>query len=588
MKGLCQQERLAKTFFVVGTRIDVLENGELGGRHVKGGYDFWAWNVGSVGLLPFEIPPFRFPLAVYDNWLLDILIRCGERNAIDASELIGLYHVYHPQREGYGSWTEAFRGGVTGPYINRYLAYNEPRMVLQTMESSRQSESSSKSEWWKHIRYHWQFGTPLTCPYWAHRAEKMNSSDSIIIEKREYHSTMSFKDLKASSCLVNEKCGKAKYIQDRTTMEENQVARLPVVDTATPQTDVEKAATKAWRYTLDHQLSLHTNKDGFVLLTAVNYEYRHHLMNFLCNLNRLGMTDHYIIAALDRRMYRWGVLQGLPIYHFEPQAPSSINPVDERKQALHYSKEASSYKMKADHKPKEQPDLSYSSKLFKQTTKMKSRAVLTILKKGYSVVWSDVDITWFVHPFDALADHMKANALTIQSNAPYVFNPNQRSQPHVSVKNVKSDDPAGFRRLNSGLYVAPSNPLVISAFQHIVEHAFKSKLTEQPSFDQILCNQELSDRGYDSCTYRSSLFTKEGLLVRVLDRFAFPSGSVLVGENNRNVYELGREAFMQATSTKLLAAHNNWIVGEVLKQNRQFQAGWWFIDEELRCLYPGD
>ena len=86
---------------------------------------------------------------------------------------------------------------------------------------------------------------------------------------------------------------------------------------------------------------------------------------------------------------------------------------------------------------------------------MKSRAVLEILEKGYSGVWSDVDISSFDHPFDALADYMKGNALAIQSNAPYVSNTNQGPQPHVTVSEVKSNDPAGFCCLNSGLHVAP-------------------------------------------------------------------------------------------------------------------------------------
>ena len=104
-------------------------------------------------------------------------------------------------------------------------------------------------------------------------------------------------------------------------------------------------------HTLDKQLTLHSNRDGFVLLTAVNYEYREHLMNFLCNLNRLGMTDHYIVSALDRRMYMWGFLQGLPIYYVDPQAPSGINYVDERKEDMRFPKEVLRYETKADHKP---------------------------------------------------------------------------------------------------------------------------------------------------------------------------------------------------------------------------------------------
>ena len=89
--------------------------------------------------------------------------------------------------------------------------------MLQKMESSRQSESSKKTERLKDIQYHWQFGTPLTYPYMAYQAKKKKNSNLFVIEKQEHHSTTSFKDLTTESCLLDKKCGKAKYIQYGTT-----------------------------------------------------------------------------------------------------------------------------------------------------------------------------------------------------------------------------------------------------------------------------------------------------------------------------------------------------------------------------------
>ena len=63
------------------------------------------------------------------------------------------------------------------------------------MESSRKSESSKKTERLKDIQYHWQFGTPLTCPYRDYQDRNTKHSKLSVIEKREHHSTMSFKDL---------------------------------------------------------------------------------------------------------------------------------------------------------------------------------------------------------------------------------------------------------------------------------------------------------------------------------------------------------------------------------------------------------
>merc|ERR1712194_111553 len=356
-----------------------------------------------------------------------------------------------------------------------------------------------------------------------------------------------------NGCKETGGCDKRKTALMGTTTQEERVKVLPLVGNAVPQTAQEKTAAKEWRYTLDKQLSLHADKDGYVLLTAVNYEYRDHLMNFICMLNQLGMTDHYLIAALDEKMYAWGVRQGLPIY-----------PLEHKKEGT---------------KPEENETKNQA---------LKSKAVLEILEKGYSVVWSNVDITWFKHPFEALADHMQGYGIAIQSNAPFVSNPDREAKPHHTVNTVQTDNPAGQRRLNPGLYVAPSNPRTVSAFREIVERAAKSDMTEQPHFDEVLCNQNSSDRGYDFCTYRGLSAGDRILKVQLLDRFMFPTGSVLLGDNNENVYNLGREGFMQESGVELIAAHNNWIEGEALKKERQVKAGWWFTDAKDTCFYPGD
>ena len=69
-----------------------------------------------------------------------------------------------------------------------------------------------------------------------------------------------------------------------------------------------KAAAATWRYTLGEQLKAHATQDKFVLLVGVGFELKAQLMNFICSLNRVGMSNHYVIAALDHPMYRWGVL----------------------------------------------------------------------------------------------------------------------------------------------------------------------------------------------------------------------------------------------------------------------------------------
>ena len=543
-------------------RTDIDSNGNRT-RHSYGGYDFWAWNTkpGGMPLLPFDIPPFRFPFSNYDNWLLDMVVQVGRRNVIDASEVIDITHHEHTRVGKAKSWYEALMNGVTGVYMNRHFAYNEPRTTLAV--------NGLGNGPFKKVRHIKQFGTPLDCPYYVSKKE----GGTFDILKREYWTNLSQEKLAELGCKDRPQCKHRRNILTNTDRGERDVSIIPFYSVPEKGSKMIIAAGEHWRYTVDEQLKQHATEDGFVLLTSVNYAYREHLMNFKCTLERVGMRDHFVVAAMDEQVYEWGVRRGLPIYL------------------------AASAKSARSHLVTQGGE--YGGAGFKSVTKLKSVAVLEVLNKGYSVIWSDVDITWFNHPFDALAGFMKKDGgIAIQSNAPYVQNPNKIATPHETVGVVDgTDNPAAVRRLNSGLYVAPNNPLVISAFQEIVADAAKSKRTEQPSFDEILCARAPSERDYSSCTYRPALplggdgangKDSPSLHVELLDRFKFPNGAVLVGEDNDNVYKLGRELFSEATGQELFAAHNNWISGETQKKLRQVATGWWFGDDSFGCRYHGD
>merc|ERR1712216_135117 len=125
--------------------------------------------------------------------------------------------------------------------------------------------------------------------------------------------------------------------------------------------------------------------------------------------------------------------------------------------------------------------------------------------------------------------------------------------------------------INSGLYVVNNHPTVIQALQDIVDHARTSTTTEQPSFNKILCRHP--SLNYNSSCYYISKDGKREMHVNFLDRFSFPSGAVLVGDTNANVFELSKEDFELLTMTSLYAAHNNWIKGKDNKIHRQKKQG---------------
>ena len=310
----------------------------------------------------------------------------------------------------------------------------------------------------------------------------------------------------------------------------------------------------------DEMISLlkqRATKDRTVLVTAVTFEYRKHLMNLKCNLDAVNMTGNYLIGALDNELYEWGRQQGLPVFlaiDKDPEAVSSGHNATNSTKVLFYSDE------------------------FQKVTKLKSRMVLKILEAGYSALWTDVDITWFRHPFAGFREYMGPifDSIVIQSDAPYIQKHPDRldAKPHPSVRIFVKHEAKSTATINSGCYLAKSRPAVIEAFQRIVEHAKKSKKTEQPSFNEILCRPH-SIRHDDWCDYS---YQNRRLNVQVLDRLSFPNGAVLVGEGDRNVYDLGKEGFEEATGKPLMIAHNNWIVGSTNKEERQVACGWWFLD----------
>jgi hypothetical protein len=54
------------------------------------------------------------------------------------------------------------------------------------------------------------------------------------------------------------------------------------------------------------------------LFSSINsYAYRDVVMNFVCNLRRLGIYDQLVIAAFDEDMYRYGFRMGLPVFYYE-------------------------------------------------------------------------------------------------------------------------------------------------------------------------------------------------------------------------------------------------------------------------------
>lgn len=250
-------------------------------------------------------------------------------------------------------------------------------------------------------------------------------------------------------------------------------------------------------------------QNNTVILTALTFGYRSIMMNWVCNLRELGISN-FVIAALDEDLYKFAFTRGLPTY-YESTATSG------RHDAVN-------------------SDAAYGTPSFKEITKAKSRVVLRLLKLGLNVQWSDCDVIFFKNPLEHLWSHNVD--LVIQSNAP-------------------DNEPLnGPRRLNSGFYLARSSPKVIEAFEDIVDYARRSKMSEQPCFYDVLCGKDGSNAvGFDGCRYKSSV------MVKVLPRELYPNGIT----NNIWNTENGR---IPEKFPDLYILHNNWMKGSAGKRDR--------------------
>jgi hypothetical protein len=137
-------------------------------------------------------------------------------------------------------------------------------------------------------------------------------------------------------------------------------------------------------------------KGGKVILLGFNNGYQDMLSNMLCQLQRLDVNN-YVIAAFELEAMAFCQRHMLPCfaaYHHEQSGsgPASANAGAKGKPA------ESSNQRVAVLSALDPSAVEYGTAGFKSLTKAKSQQVLRILRLGYDVLWSDVDIFWKVGP----------------------------------------------------------------------------------------------------------------------------------------------------------------------------------------------
>lgn len=270
-----------------------------------------------------------------------------------------------------------------------------------------------------------------------------------------------------------------------------------------------------------------------VVAVAVNYAFRRLVLNFVCNLRRLRRRN-YIVLAMDRAVFHYLEERGVNVYFHADAAPVP------RRRLL-----------EADDGD------AFGSSAFVETSRRKSALVLGVLRLGYSVVFSDVEVIWVRDPVPIMLAH--AEDLVVQSD--------RRLADALSA-------PLNFN-INSGLYMARSSPRTVRAFRAIMKYGLAVRRSEQKAFNYVLCGA-FKDHvagpgkriGDDACVYR-----KGGATARVLPTDAFPNGS----DDSLWTVRAGAWRFEKP---KVIAAHANYISGGGSKISRIRDAGFWLYNDE--------
>jgi len=278
-------------------------------------------------------------------------------------------------------------------------------------------------------------------------------------------------------------------------------------------------------------------EDNTIVVSVCNTGYLDFCKNFVCHLNRIGVTN-YLIFALDEQLLSNLIAVKAHVFLLDNDFGETVQ---EQNQA-----------------PGEKDAAPFGSADFVRISKRKSKFVLDILLLGYDVIFSDVDVIWF----EDLRNRMSqsSNDIVIQSDA-------------LASKNQDLNF-----NINSGLYLAKSSPQTVEAFKAIIKHGKLANLSEQKSFNHILCGG-FKDHpggpgtriGTKNCELTKHMHTS----VEILSLEEFPNGSDM-------------ELWSALIETKeipgtIYALHANNINSTALKTSMLVDSGLWYERTEKVC-----
>lgn len=273
-----------------------------------------------------------------------------------------------------------------------------------------------------------------------------------------------------------------------------------------------------------------------VVTVAVNYAYRNLALNFVCNLKRLSISN-YLILAMDNAVYQYLAKRKANVFFHTLHLPESLLNAGQTRRRLLQQRG-------------ENEDI-FGSSAFIETSRRKSLLVLKVLRLGYTVVFSDVDVVWVRNPIPALLKH--PSDFVLQSDRSY----------------KDEDSPLNYN-LNSGLYLARSSPATVSTMQAIIKYAQAIRRSEQKAFNYVLCGAFKDHHagpglriGSNQCMYVNAQVSALALPLE-----SFPNGSDETLWNSTSNFATAHP--------HVLALHANYASGRAEKVDRLRSIGFWF------------
>ena len=474
-----------------------------GKLHSYGGVDFWAWDNSGPPLMHGPFPSFVYGRGKYDNWFMHALLHDGPRRVIDATNVVTSIHVAHTYAHVAGH-AEGAKGQV---------------MWSLAKKSSFELFANIHLAYATDIGYKNQMGTAHHIPLQLVACREPAAGNVCLLERvRPASCSCEYSPYHAATMSDPVLAGNKYQCGGVSAEKQADFAAVPTVPTP--------GAVPGLPHTLDQLLPQVADARGLVVLTGTTIKYHTMLMNFACNLRNVGV-DNLLVAAFDDEVYQYAFVRGLAVYPALAQGA-------------------------ADH-----ANCDFGTTCFRKITKQKSQAVLTILQKGYHVLWTDMDVVWLQNPIPDLWAYGPAT-LPIQGNEPSTTAPAN-----------------GHLRINSGFYLARADEPTIAAFDLITRHALTTDKSEQPSFYIVLCGDKGQHRvGTDAC-----LEPTTGVRTEFLPRDRYPNGAYKGFWNDTTD---------DAALSDLVVLHNNWIFGLANKFERLHRRNMWYIgdDDEMSCSYP--